>query len=107
MILRLFGRVFALIAAGIAIKPRELSHRLGTADGDVASVEPTDAQVLPLRLVAAVFVLVGPAMAVAGRRSSSARRFLRIASAAHGPKYPHAWSLSPSLSIHRSPMSSR
>lgn len=64
---RLFGLLFAAVSFARAWKPRELSaRRLRTADGEIARVEPTDAQVLLLRVVAVVFGLVGLSMALGG-----------------------------------------
>lgn len=66
VISRPFGLPFALIAAAIAIEPRELPRRRLRTGGDAASVEPTDAQVLLPCLVAAAFALVGLGMIVGG-----------------------------------------
>lgn len=67
LVFRLFGLLFAAVAAAIALKPRELAtRRVRTAGGDAARLEPTDAQVTLMRVVAAVFVLVGLGIALGG-----------------------------------------
>ncbi|QLG29417.1 hypothetical protein HUG10_04205 [Halorarum halophilum] len=64
---RLFGLLFAVVAFAMAWKPRELSaRRIRSPDGSLATIEPTDAQVTLLRVVAVVFGLVGLAMALGG-----------------------------------------
>ncbi|KTG10296.1 hypothetical protein AUR64_12020 [Haloprofundus marisrubri] len=58
--IRLFGLLFAAVALLFVFKPRAMTqNRIRTNDGTSATIEPTDTQLLAVRIVAGFMALFG------------------------------------------------
>jgi hypothetical protein len=57
---RLFGLLFAGIALLFVLKPRAMTqNRIRTSDGTSATIEPSETQLLAMRIMAGFMVLFG------------------------------------------------